>query len=146
MHFYASGFILEYFQVLQRSKQTSPCKMSPSRPPQAPKIQPNQVQEDLDLLLKGVESPELALAMGRIIARMDALGDDLKANTSARGAFTDDVFCEITENKMDNRRTELMTLAAMNDLIRKAWAVSTIGYDLGSSLCKSLLNKGWWNR
>ncbi|CAL1284299.1 unnamed protein product [Larinioides sclopetarius] len=128
--------------VLQRSKQTSPCKMSPNRPPQAPKIQPNHVQEDLDLLLKGVESPELALAMGRIIARMDALGDDLKANTSARGAFTDDVFCEITENKMDNRRSELMTLAAMNDLIRKAWAVSTIGYDLGSSLCKSLLNKG----
>ncbi|GIY90180.1 NAD(+) hydrolase sarm1 [Caerostris darwini] len=126
--------------VFQKSKQGSPSKMSPSRPPQVPKVQPDPIHDDLDLLLKGVESPELELAMGRIIARMDSLGDDLKANTSARGTFTDDVFCEIT--KMDNRRSELVTLAAMNDLIRKAWAVSTIGYDLGSSLCKSLLNKG----
>ncbi|GFT04355.1 NAD(+) hydrolase sarm1 [Nephila pilipes] len=130
--------------IFQRSKQSSPqgspSKMSPCRPPQVPKPQPDPIQDDLELLLKGVESPELELAMGRIIARMDALGDELKANTSARGAFTDDVFCEIT--KMDGRRYELTTLNAMNDLIRKAWAVSTIGYDLGSSLCKSLLNKG----
>ncbi|KAG8184993.1 hypothetical protein JTE90_017021 [Oedothorax gibbosus] len=136
--------------IFQRNKQSSPIKTPPSRllPPQVPSKQPqvhDTLNDDLDLLMKGgSECPELELAMGRVIARMDQLGDVLKSCTSARGPFTDDVFVEINRcgDVVDNRKTELGTLDAMNDLIRKAWAVSTVGYDLGSSLCKSLLSKG----
>lgn len=72
--------------------------------------------------MKGQESPDLELAMGRIIVRMDSLIDSLKSANS--------------------RAEMLETLSTMNDLIRKSWAVSTIGYDLGSGLCKSLLHRG----
>lgn len=60
--------------------------------------------------------------MGRIIACMDSLVDALKSATS-RGETVEVLVC-------------------MNDLIRKSWAVNTIGYDLGSSICKSLKNRG----
>ena len=72
--------------------------------------------------MKGQESPDLELAMGRIIARMDLLVESLKSAST---------------------RTEVLeALSSMNDLIRKSWAVSTIGYDLGSGICKSLLQRG----
>ncbi|XP_054718977.1 NAD(+) hydrolase sarm1-like isoform X2 [Uloborus diversus] len=109
-------------KFLNRKKNGSPCPVSPSRPPQVPKPQPDKIQEDLDLLMQGDESPDRALAMGRIIARMDAHIETLKITTTRK---------EILEN-----------LATMNDLIRKSWAVSTVGYDLGSSLCKSMLTNG----
>ncbi|XP_035210783.1 NAD(+) hydrolase sarm1-like isoform X2 [Stegodyphus dumicola] len=107
-------------QVFQRSKNSPTSKTGSNRPPQAPKA--DKLQDDFDLLAKAVESPDQELAMGRVIARMDALIDNLK-----------NAIC---------KKEELDTLYLMNDLIRKSWAVSTVGYDLGSSLCKSLLNKG----
>ncbi|XP_042898267.1 NAD(+) hydrolase sarm1 isoform X2 [Parasteatoda tepidariorum] len=127
-------------KVFQRSKCGSP--MSPCRLPQSPKPLADKIHEDLELLRRGGESPELELAMGRIIARMDALGVCLKG-TNEKLDRLDTIDCgDWAVVPTSTRKMEMEVLGAMNDLIRKSWAVSTIGYDLGSSLCRSLLTNG----
>ncbi|GFY51247.1 NAD(+) hydrolase sarm1 [Trichonephila inaurata madagascariensis] len=88
-----------------------PKKMNPKPPPlksPKPSTRPGP-KGGLELLLKGVESPELELAMGRIIAKMDALGDELKANTSARGAF----------RTMSSAKSPRWTVAGVLDILLK---------------------------
>lgn len=82
----------------------------------------DQMADDLDLISSRVQSSEAEAAMSRICNKITSLVEALKVASS--------------------KQEMLSLLNVMNDLIRKVWAVSTYGYDLGSSFCNILRNKG----
>ncbi|XP_076367405.1 NAD(+) hydrolase sarm1-like isoform X2 [Tachypleus tridentatus] len=79
------------------------------------------LEKDIEILNSPAPSSEVEKAMARFGSRMSTSVDRLKS------ASDDEA---------------LQLLSTMNDMIRKAWAVPTNGYDLGFNLCNILRNNG----
>ncbi|XP_022258169.1 sterile alpha and TIR motif-containing protein 1-like isoform X2 [Limulus polyphemus] len=79
------------------------------------------LEKDIEILNSPASSPEVEKAMTRFGSRISACVERLK--TAA-----------------DEEAVQLLT--TMNDIIRKAWAVPTNGYELGFNLCNILRNNG----
>ncbi|XP_013789221.1 sterile alpha and TIR motif-containing protein 1-like isoform X1 [Limulus polyphemus] len=79
------------------------------------------LEKDIEILNSPAPSSEIEKAMARFGSRMSTCVERLKTAS-------------------DEEALQLLT--KMNDMIRKAWAVPTNGYDLGFNLCNILRNNG----